>query len=152
VFLDILPLNPNGKVDRRQLPAPTFDTEDETADEPAGTEMERVIAAIWCEVLQRDRVPLEGNFFDLGGDSLLMVQGFAKLREEVPVKLEVIELFRYPTVRALARYVDTRTAAGLGESVDAAGKGERRADVDQRRQHRAAVRRAANRGPNDTEE
>jgi phthiocerol/phenolphthiocerol synthesis type-I polyketide synthase E len=152
VFLDILPLNPNGKVDRRQLPAPTFDTEDETADEPAGTEMERVIAAIWCEVLQRDRVPLEGNFFDLGGDSLLMVQGFAKLREKVPVKLEVIDLFRYPTVRALARYVDTRTAAGLGESVDAAGKGERRADIDQRRQHRAAVRRAANRGPNDTEE
>jgi len=151
VFLDLLPLNPNGKVDRRQLPAPTFDTQDETTGETAGTEMERVIAAIWCEVLQRDRVPLEGNFFDLGGDSLLMIQGFGKLRERVPVNLEVIDLFRCPTVRALARYVDTRTTAELAGSVDAAGQGERRADIDQRRQHRAAVRRAASRGTNDIE-
>ncbi len=149
VFLDLMPLNPNGKVDRRQLPAPTFDTEDETTGETTGTEMERVIAGIWCEVLQRDRVPLEGNFFDLGGDSLLMIQGFGKLRERVQVKLEVIDLFRCPTVRALARYVDTLTTAELAGSADAAGQGERRADIDQRRQHRAAVRRAASRGTND---
>ena len=73
--------------------------------------MERVIAAIWCEVLQRERVPLEVNFFDLGGDSLLMIQGFGKLKEKVPIKLEVVDLFRCPTVRALARHVEMRTAA-----------------------------------------
>ena len=115
VFLDILPLTPNGKVDRRQLPAPTFDMEDGTEGESAGTDMERVIAAIWCEVLQRERVPLEVNFFDLGGDSLLMIQGFGKLKEKVPIKLEVVDLFRCPTVRALARHVEMRTAAELGE-------------------------------------
>ena len=113
--------------------------------------MERVIAAIWCEVLQRERVPLEVNFFDLGGDSLLMIQGFGKLKEKVPIKLEVVDLFRCPTVRALARHVEMRTAAELGESVDAGGERERRAGIDQRRQHRAAVRRAASRGHDDIE-
>ena len=50
-----------------------------------------------------------------------MIQGFGKLKEKVPIKLEVVDLFRCPTVRALARHVEMRTAAELGESVDAGG-------------------------------
>jgi medium-chain acyl-[acyl-carrier-protein] hydrolase len=64
--------------------------------------MERVISGVWSEVLRRPDVGLDDNFFEIGGNSLLMVQAYSKLREATNVTLSVVDLLRYPTIRLLA--------------------------------------------------
>ncbi|HEX3526901.1 MAG TPA: amino acid adenylation domain-containing protein, partial [Thermoanaerobaculia bacterium] len=105
VVLEALPLTPNGKVDRRALPAPErTDTGADVYIAPRST-LEQTIAGIWQEVLGLDRVGREDNFFDAGGHSLLMIQVHARLRERLGRDLTVVELFQYPTVRALAEHL-----------------------------------------------
>ncbi|TVP74820.1 MAG: LLM class flavin-dependent oxidoreductase, partial [Gemmatimonadales bacterium] len=122
--LDAFPLTPNGKVDRSRLPPPfpSRDREEgkeegrkELARSPsqmarapsgaAATELERTISRIWKEVLQVDRVRPDDNFFDLGGHSLLTVRVHARLSGEVDVPVSITDLFRHPTVRALADHL-----------------------------------------------
>ena len=67
-------------------------------------------AAAWREVLQVERVGAHDNFFDLGGDSLLMTQVRSRLQRDFARQLSIVELFRYPTVRALAHYLDEQEA------------------------------------------
>jgi amino acid adenylation domain-containing protein len=103
VVLDALPLTPNGKIDRRALPAPDGARQsDETYVQPR-TDVERRVAAIWCEVLGVQSVGVEDNFFDLGGHSLLVVKLHARLRGELGGELTVVDIFRFPTVAALAK-------------------------------------------------
>ncbi|HEX4965502.1 MAG TPA: amino acid adenylation domain-containing protein [Thermoanaerobaculia bacterium] len=104
VFLDRLPVTPNLKVDRRALPAPEDSTAPSVADGPAG-DLERQIAALWREVLGRERVGVHESFFDLGGHSLLAMSLLGRLREAFGVELPVRALFEEPTVAALARRV-----------------------------------------------
>jgi medium-chain acyl-[acyl-carrier-protein] hydrolase len=66
------------------------------------THVERVIAGVWREVLSVPHVGLDENFFDIGGNSLMMVQAYGKLREATSTSLSVLDLFRYPTIRLLA--------------------------------------------------
>ncbi|KAK48742.1 hypothetical protein BG58_25910 [Caballeronia jiangsuensis] len=101
VMLDALPLTPNGKVDRRALPAPddgAFTRRDYEA--PAG-DTESMIAAIWAEVLGRERVGRHDNFFELGGHSLLAVTLIERMRQ-AGVRADVRVLFSQPSVAALA--------------------------------------------------
>jgi len=111
VKLDTMPLTPSGKLDRRMLPRPEAATENATPSFAAPeSETERTIAGIWQEVLRVDRVGVDDNFFDLGGYSLLMIQVFARLRRAVRKPFTVTDLFRYPTVAALARFFNPATA------------------------------------------
>ncbi len=105
VPLPELPLTVNGKLDRRALPEPEAGVR-ETARTVPASELERTIAAIWCEVLGLDRVGVGESFFDLGGHSLRLVQVQARLRQALGRELSVVELFQYPTVAALARFLD----------------------------------------------
>ena len=106
VMLNALPVTPNGKLNRRALPAPD-------ASRPAlassylapATELERRIARIWQEVLRVDRVGMRDNFFELGGHSLLLVQLHEKLNETVRQKVSIIELFKYPTIASLVAHL-----------------------------------------------
>jgi acyl carrier protein len=103
VVLEALPLTPNGKINRRALPAPDGVRQpDETYVQPR-TDTERRIAAIWCEVLGVQTVGVEDNFFDLGGHSLLVVKLHGRLRAELGGELTVVDIFRFPTVAALAK-------------------------------------------------
>ena len=77
VWLDRLPVNANGKLDVGRLPDPAARTRSERA--PAG-EAERTLAAIWCEVLGRERVDAEDDFFQIGGDSILALKVIARAR------------------------------------------------------------------------
>jgi hypothetical protein len=106
VPLDALPLTNSGKVDRRSLPAldqsrPELDS----AYVAPESETEHLVATAWREVLGVDRVGLDDNFFDLGGHSLLLVQVHAALSVQVALDLTILDLFRYPTVRSLARHL-----------------------------------------------
>lgn len=67
--------------------------------------LERRLADVWCEVLGRDRVGRDDNFFDLGGNSLLLVGAQAALNKELGCELGVVDLFTHPTVRTLARHL-----------------------------------------------
>jgi acyl carrier protein len=107
VFLDELPRTPNGKVNRRALPAPDAARRD--ADESfhaPGTPTEAALADIWREVLRLERVGMLDNFFELGGHSLLMTQVIVRVRETFQVELPMRRFFESPTIRNLATAIE----------------------------------------------
>ena len=106
ITMDALPLMPNGKVNRRALPEPDgLRPELETLYVMPRTEVERTIASAWKEVLNIEKVGMYDNFFDLGGHSLLMVQVHSKLQEMYKQDLSIMELFQYPTVSSMAKFL-----------------------------------------------
>ena len=101
-----IPLTPNGKVDRRALPAPE-QIEVSTAGFIAPrTEMEQLVAEIWCEILGITQVGADSNFFDLGGHSLLATRVMNRIRERCGVELPLRVLFEFATVVSLAAKLD----------------------------------------------
>jgi amino acid adenylation domain-containing protein len=117
VVLPALPLLPNGKIDRRALPAPSSARPEIGARFVApATPTEQALAALWREVLGRDHVGVEDNFFDLGGHSLRLGQVHARLQTLFPQPPALVELFEYPTVRTLAARLDAVAAGKGGDS------------------------------------
>jgi amino acid adenylation domain-containing protein len=107
VVLPAFPLTPNGKVDRKALPAPESTrgaAVSERAVAPSGP-VEELVAAIWADVLGLDRVGAEDNFFALGGHSLLATRVVSRLRATFGIEMPMRCLFDAPTVSALARVV-----------------------------------------------
>ncbi len=103
VFLDELPLLPNGKVDRRALPAPDHGRAEATSAYVApATPLEQVLAAIWSELLKVDQVGTGDDFFELGGHSILATQLFARIVDTFQVKIRLRLIFDRRTIRALA--------------------------------------------------
>ena len=100
VELPAMPLTPNGKVDRRSLPAP--DTTPAVSYEPPRTPVEDLLAGIWSEVLHLERIGIRDNFFDLGGQSLLGVQIATRLRKQLNLDISLQEIFDNPTIASLA--------------------------------------------------
>ncbi|HEX9338077.1 MAG TPA: condensation domain-containing protein, partial [Pseudonocardiaceae bacterium] len=96
VPLDALPLSPNGKLDRAQLPAPTA-----TVGAPPTTDAERSLAGIWADVL-RTTVGVHDNFFHVGGDSILATKVLARIRTTFGVSLSARTVFDNPTIASLA--------------------------------------------------
>ncbi len=105
VILENLPLTPNGKVDRQALPKPEVGRL-AAGDMVPQTEVEQTIALVWREVLDVKQVGLHDNFFELGGHSLLMAQLHNKLRDVLNRDISIIELFKHPTIGALAKYLN----------------------------------------------
>ncbi|CCD97022.1 hypothetical protein BRAO375_850015 [Bradyrhizobium sp. ORS 375] len=101
-----LPLSGNGKIDRAALVASgqpfAAATQDHLA--PCGA-TEQAIAAIWRAVLRRDDIDCDSTFFELGGNSLLLVEAYDKLVSQFAVPLAIADLFQFPTVAALARHI-----------------------------------------------
>lgn len=107
IFLDALPLTPSGKVDRRGLPAPEIDrdNQEKSAILPR-TPVEEVIAGVWSQVLKTDCVSINDNFFDRGGHSLLATQLISRLRQIFQVELPLRYVFEFPTIAELAKGVE----------------------------------------------
>jgi acyl carrier protein len=72
---------------------------------PPQTEVERTISSIWRELLDVEKVGRDDSFFDLGGHSLLMVRAHNKVREVFNRDISLVDMFRYPTVSALAKHL-----------------------------------------------
>ena len=98
-----IPLGPNGKPDLAGLPVPPATTR---ALAVPNASVATRIADIWRTVLRCDAVGLDDNFFDLGGHSLLLIEVHGRLVEWRGEDVPLVELFRYPTVRALAEYLE----------------------------------------------
>jgi acyl carrier protein len=108
VTIDKIPLTPNGKVNRRELPVPEFNDDAATASFVAPrTPVEETLAGIWCETLGVSQVGVESNFFNLGGHSLLATRVISQIREKFGVELPLRVLFESPTIAALAQHLDT---------------------------------------------
>ncbi len=116
VALADLPRTPNLKVDRKALPAPDA-AATARAVVAAGDDVEGAILAIWRQALGTDAVGVEDNFFDSGGHSILAVRVHREVVQKLGVELAVTDLFRFPTIRGLARHLQagasTPTAAQL---------------------------------------
>ncbi len=111
VHLDALPLSPNGKLDRRALPAPDQDALMTRRYEAPQGEVETVLAQIWADVLKVERVGRHDHFFELGGHSLLAVSLIERMRQ-AGLSADVRVLFGQPTLAALA------AAVGGGREID----------------------------------
>ena len=117
VVLEALPLSPNGKVDRDALPPPDpASLALETEYVPPRTPTEEVIAAIWAEVLGRDRVGVLDDFFDLGGHSLQAVQLVSRLAAALGRPVPVGTIFRATTVAEMAEVLDRKAPDPTGPS------------------------------------
>ncbi|GHO70185.1 hypothetical protein KSC_090770 [Ktedonobacter sp. SOSP1-52] len=101
-----LPLTPNGKVDRKRLPEAVIAREQEATRLLPSNASEQYIADIWQHYLQLEKIGRHENFFDLGGHSLLVVQVLQKLQEHFQRTIALTDIFKYPTVSSLARYLD----------------------------------------------
>ncbi|WP_420124961.1 amino acid adenylation domain-containing protein, partial [Longimicrobium sp.] len=112
VAMDRLPLNANGKVDRKALPVPEYAAGADRYVAPR-TPTEEVLAGIWAEVLHLDRVGVEESFFDLGGHSLLGTRVVSRVRGLFGVELPLRALFEGPTVAEMAGRVEEMRRAQL---------------------------------------
>jgi amino acid adenylation domain-containing protein/FkbM family methyltransferase/non-ribosomal peptide synthase protein (TIGR01720 family) len=117
VLLDALPLTSNGKLDRRALPAPERQAE---TSRPARTEAEATLSRVFAEVLKLDRVGVTGNFFSLGGDSIMSIQLVGRARA-AGLDFTPREVFQHPTVEALAA-IARRPEMTTWTPADAAGE------------------------------
>ncbi|UCH95597.1 MAG: amino acid adenylation domain-containing protein, partial [Candidatus Aminicenantes bacterium] len=110
VPLEAIPMTPNGKVDRRELPEPEVEMVDDYIK--PDTEMEKIIAEVWKGVLGLDKIGVHTRFFDIGGNSVNILQVHTKLKETIKVDVPLMVIFKYPTVYSLAGYLSSE---GIGE-------------------------------------
>jgi hypothetical protein len=137
VELARFPMTPNGKIDRKALPAPDQVRGRAKVEFKAPeNELEQLISDVWKAVLYLESVGTNENFFDLGGHSLLVVQAHRKLREVCEHKISLTDLYRFPTIAGLADF--------LGTGGDAAVQAKQSQDRGAKR--RAAMGRRRNRG------
>jgi hypothetical protein len=112
VALQSFPLTPNGKVDRRALPAPDGGTTDEEAFIAPSTLDEAVLADIWSDILGVSPISVAANFFELGGHSLLATQMMSRIREKAQVDVPLRAFFEAPTIAQLAVVIADIRAQG----------------------------------------
>ena len=120
LFLDLLPLTANGKLDRRALPPPDPNRPElECSYVPPRTALEKSVAKIWAEILNVDKVGIHDNFFALGGHSLKATQVVARLSAVLQLELPLRNLFEAPSVAELADLiVGSRRGAKSPEYAD----------------------------------
>jgi amino acid adenylation domain-containing protein len=104
VVLDSLPLTPNGKVDRCSLPQPQETAHvEKTINQAAGNEIEARLVEIWQEILNRQKIGVNDNFFDLGGHSLLLTRLILRIDQAFGRRVSLGDVFHAPTIASLAR-------------------------------------------------
>ena len=116
LLLDSLPLTANGKIDRAALPVPGIDALADRYVAPR-TPIEEQLAAIWGEVLKRDRVGARDNFLELGGHSLLAIRVLGKISKSFGVRLPLRTLFDAPTIEQLSAAVEAMRASSAPAAV-----------------------------------
>jgi len=127
VLLEAMPLTPNGKIDRQRLPAP------DSAKAPGHqyiaprTDTEQRLCQIWQEVLGISVIGIHDNFFEVGGNSLLLVRVATAVMDEFGIEIGLLQSFSSPTIEALAAMIDERQTlndlvdrlkSGAGSSVE----------------------------------
>ncbi|MCW3466344.1 non-ribosomal peptide synthetase [Chitinophaga nivalis] len=124
VLLPVLPLSPNGKVDRKRLPDPEGMSMETGVEYVAPkNETEEQLVSIWKEILGDKKIGVNDNFFDLGGNSLKIVRMVELMNKQFNKKIPVVVAFRFPNISALANHLftdETVAVAALDEGIGAA--------------------------------
>nr|WP_276540155.1 non-ribosomal peptide synthetase [Paenibacillus dendritiformis] len=108
VQLEHMPLTPNGKIDRKALPAPDGSMQTGADHVAPRTAVEAQLAQIWQEVLGLPRVSVKDNFFDIGGHSLRATALVAKLHKEIGIEMQLREVFQYPTLEQMVEVITAK--------------------------------------------
>ncbi len=118
MVVDAFPLTPNGKLDRRALPAPTRDSHCLTAPTAPSTETEQALLAIWANAFKRapDAIGTQSDFLALGGHSLLAIRVLGAVSRQFGVRLPLGALFEYRTIAQLAARIDAQPGSQAGAS------------------------------------
>ncbi len=111
VHLESLPLMPNGKIDRRALPAPTDEAYVRHGYEPPVGEVDTWLARIWADLLKVERVGRHDNFFELGGHSLLATLLVGRIKQEMAVDIPLADVFKFPNLAMLTECIVTAQLA-----------------------------------------
>lgn len=111
VVLEQMPLSPNGKINKKALPEPQFKSSGQRHDPNNSSQTELQLIGIWQQLLGRADVGLHDPFFDIGGNSILLIQMHSRLDKLQPGKIAVTELFSHPTIAQLAKLLDEREQA-----------------------------------------
>jgi amino acid adenylation domain-containing protein len=128
VMIEAMPTTPNGKLDRKALPAPGLGVARKTRDSvPPETPTQITLARIWETLLKVQNVGIHESFFDLGGHSILAARLMAQIRSSFGVQMAFHNIFRAPTVSRLAALIDEKlqTQSPLQAGATAAGSGAR---------------------------
>jgi amino acid adenylation domain-containing protein len=132
-----LPRTVGGKLDRSRLPQPQVgDGATPRAYAEPATDKERLVSGIWCEALGLERAGIDESFFDLGGHSLLLLRVHSRLEAALGRDIPIVELFRYPTIRSLSRFLtDAQPAPAMAVSAAARGRLQKEAAERRKAQH-----------------
>ncbi len=107
-----IPLTPNGKIDRDSLPMPDIKRPNLGTEYIAPeTSLESHIAEIWRRILNRELIGINDNFFELGGNSVLVSQLHVELEKHYPKKINLVDIFSYPSIAKLAEFIKDRSSA-----------------------------------------
>ncbi|MGB7605272.1 MAG: amino acid adenylation domain-containing protein, partial [Lutisporaceae bacterium] len=118
ITLPEMPLNQNGKIDRKALPIPDGSIETGAEYIAASNEIEKKLISIWSEVLGVEKIGINDNFFELGGHSLKAIKIVSIIQRELMVEISVGDIFRNPTVRELGEYIG-KTKESVYSSIEA---------------------------------
>jgi thioesterase domain-containing protein/acyl carrier protein len=106
IVLDSIPRTISDKVDKRSLPIPVFGNEETFA--AATNQIEESLVAVWSEVLEREQVGINDNFFRIGGNSISAARLVMKMNKVLALPLSIADLFKHPTIATLAAYLNDR--------------------------------------------
>ncbi|MGH8451057.1 amino acid adenylation domain-containing protein, partial [Pseudomonas sp.] len=107
IFLDHMPLNPNGKLDRQALPKPDASQVQQDWQSPV-TPLQQQVADIWTDILGVERVGLNQHFFELGGHSLLAMQVVSRIRQALGLEVPLKAVFEHPRLEAFVAAMQTQ--------------------------------------------
>ena len=105
IQLKAFPITSNGKIDKKALPIPSFDSETEYIA-PENITQARLFD-IWCDLFNLDKISITENFFNIGGDSLLSIKLVSRIYDEFNIKVGINEIFNNPTIKDLALVIDS---------------------------------------------
>jgi amino acid adenylation domain-containing protein len=107
IWVKDFPKTSSGKIDRNALPNPVLQRpESAVLYQAPGTLTQKRLVTLWADMLQMDRVGIDDNFFDLGGNSLLAINTATQLRSQFNIALPVTKIYQYPTISGIAGYID----------------------------------------------
>ncbi|PCJ49785.1 MAG: hypothetical protein COA74_04870 [Gammaproteobacteria bacterium] len=108
VVLEAMPLTPNGKLDRKQLPLPQDAGQSSVAVyEAPEDDLQQTIVNVWQDTLKLDKVGVKDNFFDLGGHSLLIIRVHQQLKAQLEIPISLTDLYRFPTIASLTDFLNS---------------------------------------------
>ena len=123
VKLDKLPLSNNGKVDRKALPVPEITTATEYL--APRNNIEETLVKIWADLLSvpSEKLSINSNFFELGGNSLLIIKAVQKIKETTQFDIKVLDFFRYTSIKELTNFIQKKNDSQLDSA-------ERKRNID----------------------